>query len=63
MGKIEIVTYEGLFAKCKTLAELRRVRIQLLGEAEQRHDFVNFNKFEIETAYQKRKEEISGRDK
>ena len=54
------MTYDGLFAKCRTLSELRRVRIQLLGEAEQRHDFVDFSKFEIEAAYQKRKNEIYG---
>lgn len=50
------MTYQGLFEKCKTLAETRELRRKLLSEVTP--NFRRMQKLEIDQAYRKRREEL-----
>lgn len=50
------MTYEGLFEKCKTLAETRELRRKLLSEVTP--NFIRMQELEIDQAYRKRREEL-----
>ena len=50
------MTYEGLFEKCKTLAETRELRRKLLSEVTP--NFRRMQELEIDQAYRKRREEL-----
>lgn len=54
------MTYEGLFEKCDTLAELHELKLKLLRENEKYKTrlFRDLDKFEIEDAFEKRRKEI-----
>lgn len=50
------MTYQGLFEKCKTLAETRELRRKLLSEVTP--NFRRMQKLEIDQAYRKRRKEL-----
>lgn len=56
----ESMTYEGLFEKCETLAELHELKSKLLLENSKYKTqlFRDLGRFEIEDAFERRRKEI-----
>ena len=50
------MTYQGLFAKCKTIDDARELKKKLIAEASD--NFRRMQELEIEQAYRKRREEL-----
>lgn len=50
------MTYQGLFAKCKTIDDARALKKKLIAEASD--NFRRMQELEIEQAYRKRREEL-----